>query len=70
MRLEAILKRIAKQFEFSSRMDFGIDNDLIKSETLKLDDNNKPISRHQSRAWPFACLAFCSTDYRKKRDCS
>ena len=23
-----------------------------------------------SRAWPFACLAFCSTDYRKKRDCS
>ena len=29
-----------------------------------------PVSRHQSRAWPFACLAFCSTDYRKKRDCS
>ena len=29
-----------------------------------------PISRYQSRAWPFACLAFCSTDYRKKRDCS
>ena len=29
-----------------------------------------PISHHQSRAWPFACLAFCSTDYRKKRDCS
>ena len=28
------------------------------------------VSRHQSRAWPFACLAFCSTDYRKKRDCS
>ena len=27
-----------------------------------------PFSRHQSRAWPFACLAFCSTDYRKKRD--
>ena len=25
-----------------------------------------PISRHQSRAWPFACLAFCSMDYRKK----
>ena len=24
----------------------------------------------RSRAWPFACLAFCSTDYRKKRDCS
>ena len=29
-----------------------------------------PVSRHQSRAWPFACLAFCSTDHRKKRDCS
>ena len=28
-----------------------------------------PVSRYQSRAWPFACLAFCSTDYRKKRDC-
>ena len=28
------------------------------------------VSRHQSRAWPFACLAFCSTVYRKKRDCS
>ena len=26
--------------------------------------------RHQSRAWPFACLAFCSTDYRTKRNCS
>ena len=25
---------------------------------------------HPSRAWPFACLAFCSMDYRKKRDCS
>ena len=25
-----------------------------------------PVSRHQSRAWPFACLAFCSTDDRKK----
>ena len=23
-----------------------------------------PVSRHQSRAWPFACLAFCPTDYR------
>ena len=42
MRLEAILKRIAKQFEFACRMDFGIDNDLIKSETLKVDDKNKP----------------------------
>ena len=30
----------------------------------------RPVSRHQSRAWLFACLAFCSTDYRKKRDCS
>ena len=29
-----------------------------------------PVSRHQSRAWPLACLSFCSTDYRKKRDCS
>ena len=28
------------------------------------------VSRHQSRAWPLACLTFCSTDYRKKRDCS
>ena len=28
------------------------------------------VTRHQSRAWPFLCLAFCSTDYRKKRDCS
>ena len=45
MRLEAILKRIAKQFEFASRMDFGIDNDLITSETLKVDDNNKPKQR-------------------------
>lgn len=45
MRLEAILKRIAKQFEFASGMDFGINNDLIKSETLKLDDNNKPKQR-------------------------
>ena len=26
--------------------------------------------RYQSRAWQFACLTFCSTDYRKKRDCS
>ena len=42
MRLEAILKRIAKQFESASKMVFGIDNDLIKSETLKVDDNNKP----------------------------
>ena len=42
MRLEGTLKRIAKQFEFASRMDFGIDNDLITSETLKVDDNNKP----------------------------
>ena len=25
--------------------------------------------RHQSRAWPFVHLAFCSTDCRKKRDC-
>ena len=24
----------------------------------------------ETRAWPFACLVFCSTDYRKKRDCS
>ena len=24
------------------------------------------VSRDQSRAWPFACLAFCSTDYRKR----
>ena len=23
------------------------------------------VSCHRSRAWPFACLAFCSTDYRK-----
>ena len=46
MGLEAILKRIAKQFEFASRMDFGIDIDLIKSETLKLDDNNKAKQRH------------------------
>ena len=29
-----------------------------------------PTSHHQSRAWPFACLAFCSTDHRKKTDCS
>ena len=26
-----------------------------------------PVSRHQSRAWPFACLAFCSTDDSKER---
>ena len=32
MRLEAIPKRIAKQFEFSSRLDFGIDIDLINKE--------------------------------------
>ena len=24
------------------------------------------VSRHQSRAWPFACLAFCRTDYRNE----
>ena len=29
-----------------------------------------PVSRLQSRAWPCACLAFWSTDYRKKRYCS
>ena len=45
MRLEAILKRIAKQFEIASRMDFRIDNDLVKSETLKLDGNNKAKQR-------------------------
>ena len=28
-----------------------------------------PVLRYQSHAWPFACLTFCSTDYRKKRDC-
>ena len=32
MRLEAIPKRIAKQFEFSSRLEFGIDIDLINKE--------------------------------------
>ena len=32
MRLEAIPKRIVKQFEFSSRLDFGIDIDLINKE--------------------------------------
>ena len=34
------------------------------------DARNEGSSPHQSRAWPFAYLAFCSTDYRKKRDCS
>ena len=29
-----------------------------------------PVSRRQSCVWPFACLAFSSTDYRKKRDYS
>ena len=29
-----------------------------------------PVSRHRTCAWPFACLAFCSTDYTKERDCS
>ena len=28
------------------------------------------FSESNARAWPFACLAFCSTDYRKERDCS
>ena len=32
MGLEAILKRFAKQFEFSSRLDIGIDIDLINQE--------------------------------------
>ena len=27
-------------------------------------------SRAISHAWPFACFAFCSMDYRKKRDSS
>ena len=29
-----------------------------------------PVSRRQSCVWPFACLTFSSTDYRKKRDYS
>ena len=27
-----------------------------------------PVSRHRTCAWPFACLAFCSTDYTKERE--
>ena len=32
-------------------------------ETRETRAAASPVSRHQSRAWPFACLAFCSTDY-------
>ena len=39
-------------------------------ETRETRAAASPVSRHQSHAWPFACPAFCSTDYRKKRDCS
>ena len=39
-------------------------------ETRETRAAASPVSRHHSRAWPFACLASCTTDYRKKRDCS
>ena len=39
---------------------------VVKSQVQRAS----PVSRPQSRARPFACRAFCSTDYRKKRDCS
>ena len=42
----------------------GLPNSLRISETMggKQLPHASPFSRHQSRAWPFACLAFCSTD--------
>ena len=46
-------------FIFTSLMSIGSSDTFFRAS---------PISRHQSHAWPFACLAFCSTDYRKKRD--
>ena len=35
-----------------------------KRETLFF--RASPVSRHQLRAWPFACLAFCSTDQERR----
>ena len=35
-------------------------------ETRAAAREASPVSRHQSRAWPFACLAVSSTDYRKR----
>ena len=35
-------------------------------ETRETRAAASPVSRHQSRAWPFACLAFCSTDYSRQ----
>ena len=64
---------ISGQLQTASSLSFS--SDLVRAmhasgsrETREM--RASPVSRHQSRAWPFACLAFCSTDYRKKRDCS
>ena len=64
---------ISGQLQTASSLSFS--SDLVRAmhasgsrETREM--RTSPVSRHQSRTWPFACLAFCSTDYRKKRDCS
>ena len=50
----------------SSKLYWSLKPPLTKGY-LKQHVEASPISGHHSRAWPFACLAFCSTDYRKKR---
>ena len=58
------VSKTASSLSFSS--------DLVRAMHARRERGRRasPVSSHQSRAWPFACLAFCSTDYRKKRDCS
>ena len=64
---------ISGQLQTASSLSFS--SDLVRAmhasgsrETREM--RASPVSRHQSRTWPFACLAFCLTDYRRKRDCS
>ena len=64
---------ISRQLQTASSLSFS--SDLVRamhaSGSREMREiRASPVSCHQSRAWPFACLAFCSTDYRKKRDCS
>ena len=58
------VSKTASSLSFSS--------DLVRAMHARRERGRRasPVSSHQSRAWPFAGLAFCSTDYRKKRDCS
>ena len=48
---------------------FGLERDLAKNN--KYEEITVSAHARESRAMkPFACLSFCSTVYRKKRDCS